>query len=233
MHELLFYGATAFGGSLSLWAARLRWLRHRRTGAPRVGERIAPWSPMPTTDDGTLDRNQLRANQATVFVFMSNRCPGVKAYDARLRLLAERFGPRHVQFVGVNSIDASHYPGEDLEAMAAAAQERGFTFPYVKDTHQEFAMSMGAFCTPQVFVVDASWRLRYRGRIDDALVESRARRPYLANALDQVLAGQPVADPETAPLGCSIEFSQRVPAKGRRGLLGAARSLRKSRRSAS
>ena len=166
------------------------------------------WGPLPLADGGTIKAQDLRDKRAVVLVFMSNRCPGVKAYDDRLRVLSKRFELEGVQFLGVNSVRANHYPGEDLPGMAEAARERNLLFPYGKDPNQELAASVGAVCTPHVFVFDRRQRLRYRGRIDDRLVEAKAKKPFLANALEDVLGGRTVRTPETAPLGCAIEFAR-------------------------
>src|SRR5688500_5836888 len=79
---------------------------------------------------------RLPGARATVRVFMWNRCPGVKAYDARLRRLHDAYVGRGVRMVGVNPVDERNYPEEDLEGMAAARAERSLAFDYVKDEGQ-------------------------------------------------------------------------------------------------
>jgi hypothetical protein len=66
------------------------------------------------------------------------------------------------------------------------------------------AEQFGAISTPHVFVLDASRRLVYKGRIDDTRVPSRATYSNLENALRDMFAGSPVAVPETQPFGCAI-----------------------------
>jgi hypothetical protein len=63
-------------------------------------------------------------------------------------------------------------------------------------------------CTPHVFLFDAKRILRYRGRIDDSRDASRVRSPDLRNAIEEVIRGVPVTNPDTRPFGCSIKFSQ-------------------------
>jgi hypothetical protein len=58
-------------------------------------------------------------------------------------------------------------------------------------------------------VLDATGEIRYRGRIDNRYEAlGRPRRVVtirdLRDALDAVLAGRPVARPETTALGCYI-----------------------------
>ncbi len=63
--------------------------------------------------------------------------------------------------------------------------------------------------TPEVALFDAAGRLAYLGRIDDRYVDFGVDRPApathdLAEALDAVLAGRPVAVPRTHAVGCAI-----------------------------
>jgi len=197
---------TALGGAASTAAAWFHW-RFRRGAAPlRLGARAPAFEGLRGADGERHASADFRGARALVVVFMSNRCPGVKAYDARLRALHAGFAPEGVAFVGINPVNPHLYPSESLPAMTSAAQERGLAFPYLQDATQEVARSFGAVCTPQVFVLDADRRLRYRGRIDDAFVPSRVRRAYLREALDDVLAGRRVRVAETAPLGCAIPW---------------------------
>lgn len=205
MHEAL-VAAPALG-SAALLATRALWLRRPPRGPLQVGDRAPRFEPLPCADGRRVGARDLKGAPAVVLVFMSNACPGVKAYDARLRDLHATFAPAGVRFLGANPVDDGLYPNEGLDGMARAARERRLSFPYLKDEDQRVAQAFGAVCTPHVFVMDAKWRLRYRGRIDDAMVEGRAKRRYLRDALDAVTTGRPVLLGETAPLGCAIEYA--------------------------
>lgn len=205
MHELLYWSLPLIGGPL--WAlARRPWRRRMKAShGLALGERLRDAWSFADSKGGPVALDQ--PGRALVLVFMSNSCPGVKAYDNRLRELARRFGPQGVRFVGVNSVPSQLYPSESLEGMRKAAIDRNLVFPYVKDRDQRLMQRMGAVCTPHVFVLDSELVLRYRGRIDDAFLESRARSHDLRDALNDVLARRPVARPETAPLGCTIDIA--------------------------
>lgn len=202
MHELLVVAIPGLAGPLAGVLAWLRW-RGRRPSLADRGQ--GPEFDLPACGGGRVRLSAIHA-PVVVLVFMSNRCPGVRAYDARLRALQATFGDR-LQLVGVNSIDEGLYPRESLEAMAKAALDRGLDFPYAKDANQAVAQAYGALCTPQVFVLDAARRLRYTGRIDDSLVESGVTQQYVTLAVESILAGRPVRLPATLPLGCSIDAS--------------------------
>lgn len=205
MHEVAILAIPALAGPAYAVRAWLGRRRAPRNGAVILGQRLPAWGPLPAVDGGYWGPKDLRGVRATVFVFMSNRCPGVKAYDRRLAKLADEFGRMGVRFIGVNSVPAALYPGESRAHMATAARERGLTFPYVKDESQALMRVLGATCTPQAFVVDEGARLRYRGRIDDAFLENRVKRSELRDALEAITTDVPVRVSETHAIGCSID----------------------------
>jgi hypothetical protein len=54
-------------------------------------------------------------------------------------------------------------------------------------------------------VFDASWTLRYHGRIDDNQAGTKITSPDLRNALSALLENKPVAAAETKAFGCTIK----------------------------
>ena len=80
-----------------------------------------------------------------------------------------------------------------------------FASPYLYDESQEVARSWGAKTTPHVFVSDASGVV-YSGAPDGDYGDPAANAEWLRAALDDVLAGRPVAKSETKPVGCSIKW---------------------------
>ena len=78
--------------------------------------------------------------------------------------------------------------------------------PYLHDATQEVAREYGAKVTPDVFVLDAEARLRYRGAPDGDYDDPAQRAAWLREALDAVLAGRDPDTGETAPVGCSIKW---------------------------
>lgn len=207
MHELLLWGLPLIGAPLL--ALRLKMARHTvqqgSTGLA-LGDRLGHVGALPSITGLPVD--VLRpGSRATVVVFMANRCPGVKAYDGRLKELARRFAPQGVDFIGINPVPESLYPREGIEGMRKAAKDRDLTFPYVKDRDQRLMRRLGAVCTPQVFVLDDGGVLRYKGRIDDSFIAAKAGSHDLRDALNDVIARRPVARPETHSIGCAIDIS--------------------------
>ena len=64
--------------------------------------------------------------------------------------------------------------------------------------------------TPHMFVINKQGVLAYKGAIDDnrswRASSVRGAKNYVKTALDQLLAGKPVAKTSTWPYGCSIKY---------------------------
>ncbi|HEY8506527.1 MAG TPA: thioredoxin family protein [Gemmataceae bacterium] len=141
--------------------------------------------------------------KAVAVVFLGTRCPVNNQYLPRLNQLQKEYAGKGVQILGINS---NHI--DSLEDVAAHAREHGIAFPVLKDLDGRAADRFGATMTPEAFVLDADRVVRYRGRIDDqygrALKKLNPTTRELADALDAVLAGKPVAVAETEVAGCWI-----------------------------
>jgi peroxiredoxin len=133
-------------------------------------------------------------------------CPFVQRhYQAKtMASLADRFRDRDVVWLAVNS---THHmdPAKDR----AWRSEQGFTYAILDDRAGTIGSAYGAKTTPNMFVIDRSGTLVYQGAIDDdaAGAKGTAARNYVAEALDDVLAGTPVRVAETKPYGCSVKYA--------------------------
>lgn len=144
-----------------------------------------------------------------VVAFLGTECPLAKHYSIRLRELASEFRPRSVRVIAVMSNRQ-----DSLEEINAFATRQELEFPVLKDAGNRFADQIGAERTPEIFVFDASRKLRYRGRVDDqygiGYVRDHPRRRDLRMALEQLLRGQAVSLPRTSAVGCIIGRSKQV-----------------------
>lgn len=145
--------------------------------------------------------------KAFVLVATTTTCPIAARSLPALDAIERRYRARGVQFVALNV-----GPGDSIADAAGQAVEFGVEMPFVKDFGGKAARSLGLERTPEVAVLDATRRLVYRGRIDDRnrLGGSRSEAAHrdLEAALDAILAGHPVATPETQADGCKITFGE-------------------------
>ena len=142
-----------------------------------------------------------------VIIFMCNHCPYVKAVLKRIIALQNEFIDRGVQFIGINSNDATRYPDDSLENMKIIAKENDFSFPYLIDPSQEVAKSYDAVCTPDLYVYGKNRKLVYRGRIDDNWEDSeKVTQQDLKLALENILSREVITSKQIPSMGCSIKW---------------------------
>ncbi len=81
--------------------------------------------------------------------------------------------------------------------------------PMLLDPAQTLAKRTGVALTPTAVILSPAGELLYRGRIDNRHLDFGKYRdagvnPDLRMALDAALAGTPVAEPFTKPIGCAL-----------------------------
>lgn len=173
-----------------------------------LGAEAPDFRNLPGVDGRRYSLADFKGKQALVIVFSCNHCPYVQAYEDRLNAIARDYGPKGIALIAINANDVKNYPDDNFEEMVKRAAARGFVFPYVRDDTQEVASAYGAECTPEVFVVDTNGKVCYHGGIDDNYREPKqVTAPYLRHALEDIVAGRPIAEPQTRAIGCSIKWT--------------------------
>ena len=158
-------------------------------------------------DSKTHSLKNYSEKEIIVIIFMCNHCPYVKAVLKRIIALQNEFIDRGVQFIGINSNDATRYPDDSLENMKIIAKENDFSFPYLIDPSQEVAKSYDAVCTPDLYVYGKNRKLVYRGRIDDNWEDSeKVTQQDLKLALEKTLSGEVITSEQIPSMGCSIKW---------------------------
>jgi len=160
----------------------------------------APTFSLPDTD-GT----EHGPDGVTVVVFTCNHCPYALGWHERLLQVARDYP--QVTFLAVNPNDAERYPTDSYEAMKERVEaDGGWPHPYLRDEMQAVATAYDAKTTPDVFILDADLRLRYRGAPDGDHRDPTQNAKWLREAVDAVLTGEEPGTPETEPVGCSIKW---------------------------
>lgn len=141
--------------------------------------------------------------QAVAIVFLGTECPLAKLYGPRLTEIQERYADRGVQIIGINSNTQ-----DSLTELAAYVHRHEVGFPMLKDPGNRIADLLRAERTPEVFLLDDQRVVRYHGRIDDqygvGYSRERDAKPELTIAIDALLDGKPISQPETEVVGCHI-----------------------------
>jgi peroxiredoxin len=168
-------------------------------GAVAIGEKLQPFK-LNDTAGKTVDLASLQGRKAVVLMFIATQCPVSNAYNDRMAALSREYGAKGVAFVGINSNRQ-----ESVEEIAGHAAQHGLTFPILKDVANLQADHFGAQVTPEVYVYDPGWVLRYHGRIDDDRSGANVKSQDLRNTLDAILGGRAVPVAETKAFGCTIK----------------------------
>ena len=154
--------------------------------------------------------------KAIVVVFLSFECPVSTSYSQPLANMAKEYGKHGVAFLGLTTNEE-----ETAAQVAKLAKRYDIPFPVVPDVKLLAADALQAKITPEVFVLDGNFILRYRGRIDDSYIERLKKHPEptqhnLLQVLGEMLSGRPVREPATVAIGCPIHrpTANRPPEKG-------------------
>jgi peroxiredoxin len=155
---------------------------------------------LPDADGKDHSLNSLKGKNGTVLIFVATKCPVSNAYNERMEKLAQDYKAKGINVIGINSNAAELAP----EVKSHAANNK-LTFTIVKDGGNKIADMFGATVTPEAFFLDASNKLVYRGRIDNARDVSQVVSNDLRDALDAAVAGKPIAKSTATAFGCTIK----------------------------
>src|SRR5262249_50477338 len=167
----------------------------------KLGTKIDP--PLVDGTGKSARLADLSGEKATVVVFLSFDCPNSNGYTPTLIDLHKDYAAKGVKFVAVCETDLS------ADELKAKIDEYNLPFPILVDPKQATADAFKAKTTPEAFVLDHNRVMRYRGRIDNTFSERLKRNPKvtdfdLKNAIEDVVAGNPVRTPVTKAVGCPI-----------------------------
>ena len=181
-------------------------------GDPPVGK-PAPAFSVAGHDGKTYSLAKLKGHPV-VLEWMSPGCPFSKAqYEGNTQGLEKAYTAKGVIWLSVdsNAEGKEGYLATDAEAADFLKDKAAAPTALVRDSQGVLSQLYGAKTTPHLFVIDAKGRLAYKGAMDDhASVDAgdiAKSKNYVAAALDALLAGKPVAVPETRSYGCSVKYA--------------------------
>jgi peroxiredoxin len=163
------------------------------------GEKMASFTLQDTA--GKSHTLEEYSGKILVLEFWSFKCPVALAYNERMAELQLKYRSRGVVVLAVAS-----NKNESATEVRRNAENLKLSFPVLLDQDGALADRTGANHTPSVVILDGAGRLRYRGAIDNnKRVGERGRIPYAEQAIDALLADQPILHAETQVFGCSIK----------------------------
>jgi len=163
----------------------------------------------------TQSLSDFKDAKAVVLVFLSFECPVSNSYAPILTDLAKEFGPRGVHFVALTC-------NQDESAAQVAKHAKAFALPFgvYLDKGLRAADALKAETTPEAFVLDGDFVLRYRGRIDDTYYARLKKHGVvksqdLKQSLGDIIAKRPVREPATIAVGCPIPRYEKLASEGK------------------
>jgi hypothetical protein len=145
------------------------------------------------------------AGSIVALIFITTDCPIANGYAPQIQPLIASYRGRPVTFHLV------HVDPELTRARARQhAEDYGYKCSVLLDPEHRLVARSRVGRTPEAAVFSSDGRLQYRGRInnwygDIGRKRFRVSRHDLRNAIDDLLAGRPVAVPRTDAVGCEIE----------------------------
>lgn len=198
-----------------LLLASCLWLPVLEYGALTAGE-ATPTSTVTKVDDFSLldhrgEFQQLSRHSDAAFIVLfsfATGCPIVRQNIVEVQAIAGEYASKGVRVV---CIDSS--PADDRKAVQDEVASLMTSLPVLMDETQLVAEGLNITRTAEAIVVRTKdWSLAWRGPVDDRVgygaQKAEASRRFLREALNAVIAGQPV--PTDAPVvkGCALTFTQ-------------------------
>lgn len=186
-------------------------------GAADLQAQAVVGSPAPdfTLSDtqGAAHRLADLAGKPVVLEWTNPDCPFVKKHygSKNMQGLQAKYVAQGVTWLTVSSSapgKQGYYGADDWNRIRT--DQGSAATALLLDPDGQVGLAYGAKTTPHLFVIDAAGTLVYDGAIDDKpstdVADIPGARPYLAEALDAVLAGGPVPTAKTTPYGCSVKY---------------------------
>ena len=169
----------------------------------------APHFNLLNIDESFVSLATAKGDNGTVIVFICNHCPYVKAIASRLKVEADELLVHSINTIAIMSNDVINYPEDSFDNMKIFSTKYKFNFPYLYDETQEVAKNFNAVCTPDFFGFDKDLILKYRGRIDSAVMNSNQNSNIdrdLFNAMIKIKNEGVGPTNQMNSIGCSIKW---------------------------
>ncbi|HEX3913744.1 MAG TPA: redoxin domain-containing protein [Steroidobacteraceae bacterium] len=160
--------------------------------------------------DGGRHRLRDYAGKLVVLEWTSPVCPftAVKYKNGAMQSLQRYAAARQIIWLSIDTAapDKAGYLTAPA-ARARIAQTHATVTAFLFDVDGRIARSYGAKTTPSFFVIGRDGRLAYQGAMDDQVfADQSVGHAYVKSALDDLVAGRRVKDPQTQPQGCAVEY---------------------------
>jgi hypothetical protein len=160
--------------------------------------------------------------EALVVVVLDDKCPVVQKNLPALRELYRKYNSFHRDRAG-RPTEFAKYPGDRVrflgvyvkpdmgaKGMATHAAQMRIPFRVLHDSQLALVKQLRLTRLSEVAVLNRDLKVQYRGPVDNQNLQGAAKpeatEHYLADAIDAMLAGRPIAIARKPAVGCKITF---------------------------
>ena len=177
--------------------------------------KAAPNFSLPDTNGKTHSLADLKG-KFVVLEWYQPDCPFVRKHyrSGNMQALQKEYTAKGVTWLSIDSSapgEEGNYPASKLNEISA--QDSAARTALLLDPSGEVGRLYGAKTTPDMYVIDPSGILVYKGAIDNKrstdLADVKTATNYVKVALEAVMAGKTVATTATQPYGCSVKYASK------------------------
>jgi Ca2+-binding EF-hand superfamily protein/mono/diheme cytochrome c family protein len=159
-----------------------------------------------TLDGQSASLSGFKRKSSLVILMTSATCPVSKRYIPSVAKLATELTAQNVALLLLNP-----FASETADEIKAQLTEAGITAAYLHDKDKKLAAMLHASTTTEVFLLDATRTLVYRGAFDDQYGINYSldapKHRYLHDAISAHLKGETPAIQATAAPGCELDLA--------------------------
>lgn len=143
--------------------------------------------------------------KASVLFFVSPFCSTTKAFMKEINAISAEYADK----VAIYLVQSDPEITQEVAMEHAVISEVKDTTTLLLDKEQKLAKLVQAKITPEAVVIGPDGKTLYKGRINDLYLgptkrQRAATTKDLRDALDAILSGKPVAEPQHEAQGCKI-----------------------------
>jgi peroxiredoxin len=170
----------------------------------------APNFNLINTNDKNISLDDVKKENGILVMFICNHCPFVIHYKKIFSTLYATCDKYNIGMVAINSNDAENYPQDSFTKMKEDSINFGYQFEYLYDEDQQVAKDYKAACTPDIYLFDYEYKLRYRGQIDGSRPtnDEKVRGRDLLDAIKLVGERKKITTNQISSMGCNIKWKQ-------------------------
>jgi len=177
--------------------------------------KAAPNFSLPDTNGKTHSLADLKGKYVVLEWYQPD-CPFVRKHyrSGNMQALQKEYTAKGVTWFSIDSSapgEEGSYPASKLNEISA--QDSAARTAMLLDPSGEVGRLYGAKTTPDMYVIDPSGILVYKGAIDNKrstdLADVKTATNYVKVALEAVMAGKTVATTATQPYGCSVKYASK------------------------